>query len=55
MHFNLKKLIFIVLIFIANVIKAQVPTFGNTGTINLCINGSYYLNPSTTDFDSITI
>ena len=49
MHFNLKKLIFIVLIFIANVIKAQVPTFGNTGTINLCINGSYYLNPSTTD------
>ena len=49
MHFNFKKLIFIVLIFIANVIKAQVPAFGNTGTINLCINGSYYLNPSTTD------
>ncbi len=49
MHFNLKKLIFIALIFIANVIKAQVPIFWNTGTINLCINGSYYLNPSTTD------
>jgi len=28
---------------------AQNPTFGNTGTINICINGSYYLNPSTTD------
>jgi hypothetical protein len=24
------------------------PTFGNTGVITLCVNGSYYLNPSTT-------
>jgi len=28
---------------------AQTPTFGNTGAITLCVNGSYYLNPSTTD------
>ena len=28
---------------------AQTPTFGNTGVITLCVNGSYYLNPSTTD------
>jgi len=28
---------------------AQTPAFGNTGAITLCVNGSYYLNPSTTD------
>jgi hypothetical protein len=28
---------------------AQTPTFGNTGAITLCVNGSYYLNPSITD------
>jgi len=28
---------------------AQTPTFGNTGAITLCVNGSYYLNPSTTN------
>ena len=27
---------------------SQTPTFGNTGVITLCVNGSYYLNPSTT-------
>jgi len=26
-----------------------VPTFANTGPVTLCLNGSYYLNPSTTD------
>lgn len=25
------------------------PTFGNTGAITICVNGSYYLNPSTTN------
>ena len=28
---------------------AQTPTFGNTGAITLCVNGSYYLNPSITE------
>jgi hypothetical protein len=28
---------------------AQTPTFGNTGAITICVNGSYYLNPSTTN------
>ena len=25
------------------------PTFGNTGAITICVNGSYFLNPSTTN------
>ena len=45
----MKKILFIVLIFTTNIIKAQTPTFGNTGPISICINGSYYLNPSTTN------
>jgi len=28
---------------------SQTPTFGNTGAITICVNGSYYLNPSTTN------
>jgi hypothetical protein len=46
---NLKKIIFIGFIFLTNTLNAQAPTFGNTSTINICVNGSYYLNPSTTD------
>jgi hypothetical protein len=30
-------------------IPVAAPTFGNTGAITLCQNGSYFLNPSTTD------
>ena len=39
-----------VLIFSTNLVIARgpVPTFGNTGEITICVNGSYYLNPSTT-------
>ena len=37
-----------VLIFSTNLLIAQGPTFGNTGEITICVNGSYYLNPSTT-------
>ena len=37
-----------VLIFSTNLLIAQGPTFGNTGAITICVNGSYYLNPSTT-------
>ena len=40
-----------VLIFSTNLINASIvvpPTFGNTGAITICVNGSYYLNPSTT-------
>jgi hypothetical protein len=39
-----------VLIFSTNLLIARgpVPTFGNTGVITICVNGSYYLNPSTT-------
>ena len=48
-NINLKKIIFIGFVFITNTINAQVPTFGNTSTINVCVNGSYYLNPSTTN------
>ena len=48
-NINLKKIIFIGFVFITNTINAQVPTFGNTSTINVCINGTYYLNPSTTN------
>jgi hypothetical protein len=36
-----------VLIFSTNLLIAQGPTFGNTGEITICVNGSYYLNPST--------
>jgi len=40
-----------VLIFSTNLLIARgpVPTFGNTGAITICVNGSYYLNPSTTN------
>jgi hypothetical protein len=41
-----------VLLFSTNLLFAggpSIPTFGNTGEINLCVNGSYYLNPSTTN------
>ena len=44
----MKKIIFIFLIFTTNIIKAQTPTFGNPGPVTICINGSYYLNPSST-------
>jgi len=39
-----------VLIFSTNLVIARgsVPTFGNTGAITICVNGTYYLNPSTT-------
>jgi len=39
-----------VLIFSTNLLIARgpVPTFGNTGGITICVNGTYYLNPSTT-------
>ena len=40
-----------VLIFSTNLLNASIvvpPTFGNTGEITICVNGSYYLNPSTT-------
>ena len=41
-----------VLIFSTNLLIARgpsLPTFGNTGEITICVNGSYYLNPSTTN------
>ena len=41
-----------VLIFSTNHLIARgysLPTFGNTGEITICVNGSYYLNPSTTN------
>ena len=41
-----------VLIFSTNLLNAGIvvpPTFGNTGAITICVNGSYYLNPSTTN------
>ena len=41
-----------VLIFSTNLLIASIPvgpTFGNTGAITICVNGSYYLNPSTTN------
>jgi uncharacterized protein (TIGR02145 family) len=49
----MKRIFFIsiVLILSTNILVARVysiPTFGNIGAINLCVNGSYYLNPSTT-------
>ena len=45
------KILFIVLIFSGCIVNASVPappTFGNPGPVTICINGSYYLNPSTT-------
>jgi hypothetical protein len=41
-----------VLILSTNLLIASIPpppTFGNPGPITICVNGSYYLNPSTTD------
>ena len=41
-----------VLIFSINLLNASIPagpSFGNTGAITICVNGSYYLNPSTTN------
>jgi len=48
----LKTFLFIVLIFQISFVNASFPappTFGNPGPITICVNGSYYLNPSTTN------
>ena len=46
---NIHFFLSFVLIFSTNILIAQGPTFGNTGTITICVNGTYYLNPSTTN------
>jgi uncharacterized protein (TIGR02145 family) len=45
------KLIKLFILFLLLSLKgiAQTPTFGNSGPITICVNGSYYLNPSTTN------